>query len=108
MGGRGGRGGDDKREGTWGIDPHLLSPLIKIEGATGKKADILFLCNCRMGRKGKEIEKMFNLSRNGKYKLYYNSDKESRGVAIAIKASIFHVVQSAQQNVSPLQSQISL
>ena len=67
---------------------------VKIEGATGKKADILFLCDCRMGRKGKEIEKMFNLSRNGKYKLYYNSDKESRGVAIAIKASIFHVVNN--------------
>ena len=32
---------------------------VKIEGATGKKADILFLCDCRMGRKGKEIEKMF-------------------------------------------------
>ena len=47
-----------------------------------------------MGRKGKEIEKMFNLSRNGKYKLYYNSDKESRSVAIAIKASIFHVVNN--------------
>ena len=37
---------------------------VKIEGATGKKADILFLCDCRMGRKGKEIENMFNLSRN--------------------------------------------
>ena len=39
---------------------------------------------------------MFNLSRNGKYKIYYNSDKESRGVAIAIKASIFHVVNNIQ------------
>ena len=67
---------------------------VKIEGATGKKADILFLCDCRMGRKGKEIEKMFNLSRNGKYKLYYNSDKESRGVAIAIKSSIFHILNN--------------
>ena len=72
---------------------------IKIEGATGKKADILFLCDCRMGRKGKEIEKMFNLSRNGKYKLYYNSDKESRGVAIAIKSSIFHVVNNIYKDV---------
>ena len=30
---------------------------VKIEGVTGKKADILFLCDCRMGRKAKEVEK---------------------------------------------------
>ena len=52
---------------------------VKIEGVTGKKADILFLCDCRMGRKAKEVEKMFNLSRNGKYKMYINSNTESRG-----------------------------
>ena len=42
---------------------------VKIEGITGKKAGILFLCDYRMGRKGTEVEKMFNLSRNGKYKI---------------------------------------
>ena len=47
-----------------------------------------------LGGKVSKIKKMFNLSRNGKYKLYYNSDKESRGVAIAIKSSIFHVVNN--------------
>ena len=67
---------------------------VKIEGVTGKKADILFMCDCRMGRKAKEVEKMFNLSRNGKYKMYINSNAESRGVAIAIKASIYHVVNN--------------
>ena len=43
----------------------MSKTFIKIEGVTGKKADILFMCDCRMGRKGKEVEKMFNLSRNG-------------------------------------------
>ena len=68
--------------------------IVKTEGITGKKADILFLCNCRMGRKRTEVEKMFNLSRNGKYKIYYNSSKDSRGVAIAIKANIFHEINN--------------
>ena len=35
---------------------------VKIEGVTGKKADILFMCDCRMGRKAKEVEQMFKLS----------------------------------------------
>ena len=67
---------------------------VKIEGITGKKVDILFLCDCRMGRKGPEVEKMFNLSRSGKYKIYYNSSKDSRGAAIAIKANIFHEINN--------------
>ena len=35
----------------------MSKTFIKIEGVTGKKADILFMCDCRMGRKGKEVEK---------------------------------------------------
>ena len=77
----------------------MSKTFIKIEGVTGKKADILFMCDCRMGRKSKEVEKMFNLSRNGKYKMYINSNAESRGVAIAIKASIYHVVNNIFKDV---------
>ena len=51
----------------------------KIEGATGKKRDVIFLSDCRMSNKGKEVERLFRLSRNGSYKLYYNSCNESRG-----------------------------
>jgi len=46
---------------------------------------------------------MFGLNRNCSYKLYANSDLESRGVAIAVKRSIIHEVletyKSADQNV---------
>ena len=45
-----------------------------------------------MGIKVKEVEKMMQLSKNGKYKLYSNSTRESWGVAIAIKSTIFHEV----------------
>ena len=65
---------------------------LKIEGITGKKSDIILIVDTRMGRKGKEIEKIMQLSKNGKYKLYSNSTRESRGVALAIKSSVFHEV----------------
>ena len=65
---------------------------LKIEGITGKKSDIILIVDTRMGKKGKEIEKIMQLSKNGKYKLYSNSTRESRGVAIAIKSSVYHVV----------------
>jgi len=66
----------------------------KIEGATGKKRDVIFLSDCRMSNKGKEVERLFRLSRNGSYKLYYN-----RGVAIAIRSDIFHVVHEITRDV---------
>ena len=65
---------------------------LKIEGITGKKSDIILIVDTRMGRKVKEIEKMIQLSKNGKYKLYSNSTRESREVALAIKSSVFHEV----------------
>ena len=34
---------------------------LKIEGITGKKSDIILIVDTRMGRKGKEIEKMMQL-----------------------------------------------
>ena len=51
-----------------------------------------------MGSKLKEVEKMMQLTKNGKYKLYANSSKESRGVAIAIKGTIFHEVYETQKD----------
>ena len=45
-----------------------------------------------MGQKVKELEKMMQITRNGKYKLYSNSTRESRGVAIAVKSTLFHEV----------------
>ena len=65
---------------------------LKIEGITGKKSDIIFIVDTRMGTKVKEVEKMMQLTKNGKYKMYTNSTRESRGVAIAIKSTIFHEV----------------
>jgi exonuclease III len=65
---------------------------LKIEGVTGKKADIILISDCRMGGKQNVIEKMFNLTQNGSYKLYSNSTRESRGVAIAINREIIHEV----------------
>ena len=65
---------------------------LKIEGITGEKSDIILIVDAWMGIKVKEVEKMMQLSKNGKYKLYSNSIRESRGVAIAIKSTIFHEV----------------
>ena len=46
---------------------------------------------------------MMGLNRNCSYKMYYNSDRESRGVAIAIKRKIYHEVldtyRSEDQNI---------
>ena len=61
---------------------------LKVEGVTSFKHDIIFLCDLRLKDKESEIKKMFGLNRNACYKLYANSSKESRGVAIAIKRSI--------------------
>ncbi len=60
---------------------------VKIEGITSKQADIIFISDVRAKQKGKDIEKLMGLNRNGCYKLYLNSTKEARGVGIAIKRS---------------------
>jgi len=76
---------------------------LKIEGITFPKHDIIFLCDCRLKEKTNEIKKLFGLNRNSSYKLYTNSDRESRGVAIAIKRNIGHEIldtySSVDQNV---------
>jgi len=74
-----------------------------VEGITFSKHDIIFLSDCRLKEKTNEIQKLFGLNRNASYKLYTNSDRESRGVAIAIKRNIIHeildIYRSPDQNI---------
>jgi len=65
---------------------------IKIEALTYRKYDVIFLSDCRMGKFESNIARMMGLNRNCSYKLYVNSSKDSRGVAIAVKRSIYHEV----------------
>jgi hypothetical protein len=51
---------------------------LKIEGVTGKRADVILISDIRAKNKGDELKRMFGLTRNGSYKLYLNSSKESR------------------------------
>jgi exonuclease III len=67
---------------------------LKIEGVTGKKADIILLSDIRAGNKGTDLIKLMGLTRNGSYKLYLNSTRESRGVGIAIKRNIAHEIKN--------------
>ena len=77
--------------------------LIKIEALTYRKYDVIFLSDCRMGCHEAAITKMLALNRNCSYKVYFNSTKDSRGVGIAIKRTIFHEVvelfKSGDENV---------
>ncbi len=66
--------------------------LLKIEGITGKKPDVILLSDVRAGNRAAEICRLFSLTRHGSYKVYINSTKDSRGVAIAIRRNIFHEV----------------
>ena len=66
---------------------------LKIEGVTGKKPDVIFLCDVRANNKGAELEKLFRMTRNGNYCLYLNSTRNVRGVGIAVKRSIAHEVK---------------
>jgi exonuclease III len=75
--------------------------LLKIEAITGKKSDIILLSDVRAKDKGDELKRLFGLTRNGSYKLYLNSTKESRGVGIAIKRNIFHeIISTTIDNVN--------
>jgi exonuclease III len=67
---------------------------IKIEGVTGKKADVIFLCDVRANNKGADLEKLFRMTRNGNYCLYLNWTKNARGVGIAIRRAIAHEVKN--------------
>jgi exonuclease III len=67
--------------------------LLKIEGITSKRADVIFLSDVRVKNSDTEIKRLFNLTMNGSYKLYLNSTRDVRGVGIAIKRSINHEVK---------------
>ncbi len=66
---------------------------LKVEGITGKKTDVILISDIRAKDKGEELVKLMGLTRNGSYKLYLNSSKESRGVGIAFKRNIQHEIK---------------
>jgi exonuclease III len=73
---------------------------LKVEGVTMKKSDVIFLSDIKGGNKGKELKKLFSLTMHGSYKLYMNSTKDSRGVAIAVKRNIYHeIIETVQDRV---------
>jgi exonuclease III len=70
---------------------------LKIEGITGERADVILISDIRASDKGEELKKLFGLTMNGSYKIYLNSSKESRGVGIAIKRNLQHVINNAYE-----------
>ncbi len=72
---------------------------LKIEGVTGKKPDVIFLCDIRANNRGEDLEKLFRMTRNGNYCLYLNSTKNSRGVGIAVRRAIAHEVKKIVRDV---------
>lgn len=71
---------------------------LKIEGITAHKYDIIFITDCRLANKGKEVEKLMRLSLNGNYELFYNSNMEKRGVCIAIKKNLGFEIQDTMKD----------
>ena len=71
---------------------------LKIEGVTGKRADVIFLSDVRAKDKGEDLIKLFGLTRNGSYKLYLNSSRENRGVGIAIKRNISQDIKGIRKD----------
>jgi hypothetical protein len=47
------------------MDRKNSKTLLKIEGVTGKKPEVIFLTDIRAGCKSAEISKMFSLTRHG-------------------------------------------
>jgi exonuclease III len=72
---------------------------LKIEGVTGKKPDVIFLCDVRANNRGDELEKLFRMTRNGNYCLYLNSTRNSRGVGIAVRRAIAHEVKKIVRDI---------
>jgi hypothetical protein len=72
---------------------------LKIEGVTGKKPDVIFLCDVRANNRGDELERLFRMTRNGNYCLYLNSTRNSRGVGIAVRRAIAHDVKKIIRDV---------
>jgi exonuclease III len=74
------------------MDRKNSKTMLKIEGVTGKKPEIILLTDVHAGNRTADLSKMFSLTRHGSYKIYMNSTKDRRGVAIAMKRNIFHEV----------------
>jgi exonuclease III len=68
--------------------------LLKIEGITSKRTDVILLSDVRAKNRGDELQKLFDLTMNGGYKLYLNSTRENRGVGIAIKRNVAHEIKN--------------
>jgi len=68
------------------------------------------MSDCRLKNKEVDVSRMLGLNRNCSYKLYCNSNKESRGVCVAIRRNINHEVlesyKSLDQNVLLLKVKI--
>jgi exonuclease III len=67
--------------------------LLKVEGVTMKKSDVILLSDVRAKDRGDELVRLFRLTQNGCYNLILHSTKESRGVGVAIKRSIAHEIK---------------
>ena len=65
---------------------------LKVEGITSKLSDVILMSDCRLKCNIKKLEELLKLTRNGSYKLYANSTKESRGVAIAVRSTVAHEI----------------
>jgi hypothetical protein len=59
--------------------------MLKVEGVTGCKSDVILICDTRLGKYGNYVKTLFMHSMNGEYTLITNSTMERRGVCIAIR-----------------------
>jgi exonuclease III len=53
--------------------------LLKVEGITAKRPDVILLTDVRAKDKSNELVKLFRLTQNGCYNLYLHSSKEIEG-----------------------------
>ena len=66
--------------------------LLKIDAITRGRHEVLFMSDCRLNNGTDDIARLMGLNKNASYKIYVNSSLDSRGVAIAIKKSVYHEV----------------
>jgi exonuclease III len=92
------------------MDLKTSKSFLKVEGLTQGKHDIILVSDCRLKSREPDISRLMGLNKNASYKLYCNSNRDSRGVAVAIKRSVFHEVvdtfRTEDQNVILLKLKI--
>ena len=59
--------------------------MLKVEGVTSCKSDVIFILDSRLGKHGNFVETLFIHSMNGEYRLIMNSTMDRRGVCIAVR-----------------------